>query len=181
MKKTIAFAGSNSRNSINHKLVQYAATLKEGTDIIDLKNYSDVPIYNFDDEKESGIPAKVMELYNIFKPYENVILASPEHNGMPPAFLKNILDWLSRAEGEKFFQDKKVLLLSTSPGGYGGQNNLKNLKNIMPYWGAEVVGSYSLPKFYENMDMENNVIINAEERSKLKAALQQLELSSSVV
>ena len=180
MKKSLAFAGSNSSSSINQKLINYAATLSDGTDVINLKDY-DVPVYSSDIEKEQGVPAKIQKLHALFMQYENIIMASPEHNGMPPAFFKNILDWLSRAEGEKFLKGKNVVLLSTSPGGFGGKNNLKNLGNIMPHWGANIVSSYSLPKFYENMDTENNVIINAEERSKLKAALQQLELSSSDV
>lgn len=181
MKHTIAFAGSNSKNSINEQLVKYAATLIEAVDVLDLKEYTDVPMYNLDDEQTSGIPPKIQELYQLFKPYKQVLIASPEHNGMPPAFLKNILDWLSRAEGEKFFQDKKVVLLSTSPGGYGGANNLKNLKNIMPYWGAEVVATYSLPAFHKNMDTQKNELTNEVEKSKLVAALQQLQLSTTDV
>lgn len=178
MNKTIAFAGSNSKNSINQQLINYAAKLLGNVDILDLKEYSDIPIYNLDDEKSKGIPLKIIELYKIFKPYQYVILASPEHNGMPPAFLKNILDWLSRAEGEKFFKNKKVVLLSTAPGSYGGANNLNNLKKIMPYWGAEVVATYSLPNFYDNMDTSENTLKNERETENLRLALQQLQLST---
>lgn len=171
MKKILAFAGSNSSNSINKQLVDYAATLIEGVDVIDLRDY-DAPIYSSDLEQSSGLPENIQKLYNLMLGYESIILASPEHNGFPPAFLKNILDWLSRAEGEKFLKDKKVALLSTSPGGYGGKNNLNNMKNVMPYWGANIVGTYSLSSFYDNM--ENGSIKSDEETTALKAVLDLL-------
>ena len=171
MKKILAFAGSNSSNSINKQLVDYAATLIEGVDVIDLRDY-DAPIYGSDLEQSSGLPESIQKLYNLIQGYESIIMASPEHNGFPPAFLKNILDWLSRAEGEKFLKDKKVALLSTSPGGYGGKNNLNNMKNVMPYWGANIVGTYSLSSFYDNM--ENGSIKSDEEIAALKAVLDLL-------
>ena len=106
MKKILAFSGSNSSKSINQQLVHYAASLQEGIDVIDLRDY-DAPIYGQDLEEAEGIPANIQKLYDLFIQYESVIIASPEHNGLPPAFLKNTLDWLSRTKGEKFLQDKK--------------------------------------------------------------------------
>jgi NAD(P)H-dependent FMN reductase len=179
MKNTLAFAGSNSKNSINHQLITYAAGLSEDIDVLDLREYASIPMYRFDDEQTQGIPPQIQELYTILKSYKNIILASPEHNGLPPAFLKNILDWLSRTEGEKFFQGKKIVLLSTSPGGYGGANNLINLKKIIPYWGADVVATFSLPKFYDNIVDGQFVFKNKAEEQQLLAALQKLEFSPS--
>jgi chromate reductase len=173
MKKTLAFAGSNSSTSINKQLVNYAASLIEGVDVIDLRDY-DAPIYSQDLEKSEGINQNIQKLYDLIKGYESVIIASPEHNGLPPAFLKNTLDWLSRCKGDGFLKDKKVALLSTSPGGFGGKNNLANLKNIMPYWGANIVGTYSLGKFFENMDSETNTLKSEDEKEALLALLKQL-------
>ncbi len=181
MNKTIAFAGSNAKKSINQQLTTYVANLSNEIDFLDLRDYADVPMYNFDDEQSSGIPAKIQALYTLLQSYKNVIMASPEHNGMPPSFLKNILDWLSRAEGEKFLQGKKVVLLSTSPGGYGGANNLNNLKNIIPYWGAEVVATFSLPKFYENIEEGQLIIKNANKKQELMTAISALEFSTTEV
>lgn len=55
MKKILAFAGSNSSNSINKQLVEYAATLQEGIDVIDLRDY-DAPIYSIDLEQAERHP-----------------------------------------------------------------------------------------------------------------------------
>ena len=40
--------------------------------------------------------------------------------------------------------------MSTSPGGGGGSSNLKYLIHSLPYQGATVAGSFSLPAFNDN-------------------------------
>ena len=70
-----------------------------------------------------------------------------------PAFLKNVIDWLSRATepGQPFFGETKkpVLLLSASPGETGGATNIKTMSELMPWWGGDVKGTYSLGSYYE--------------------------------
>jgi NAD(P)H-dependent FMN reductase len=57
MKNIIAFAGSNSKQSINKQLATYASSLVEDVNvtILDLNNY-DLPLYGIDLENEKGIP-----------------------------------------------------------------------------------------------------------------------------
>jgi NAD(P)H-dependent FMN reductase len=51
-----------------------------------------------------------------------------------------------------------MLLMTTSPGGYGGGNVMNTAKTFFPQFGAEVKETFSLPKFYENFDLETGVI-----------------------
>ena len=100
------------------------------------------------------------------------MIASPEHNGMMPAFFKNIIDWISRMDG-KIFQDKPVFLMSTAPGPGGGRNNLATMKSVVPHWGAsEVFADFYLPAFYDAFDTEQNRItdLSADERLKESVA-----------
>jgi len=84
-----------------------------------------------------------------------------------PSFFKNTIDWLSRINRE-FLKDKKIILLSTSPGKYGGKQSLEHTASIIPRFGGEVIGSYSLGSFYENVNLENGFAFNnAEEETKL--------------
>lgn len=55
--KILAFGASNSINSLNKKLAVYAANQIEEAEItiLDLNDF-EMPIYNIDREKESGIP-----------------------------------------------------------------------------------------------------------------------------
>ena len=79
------------------------------------------------------------------------MIAVPEHNGFMPAFLKNVIDWLSRLSTTEtgFFgtHNIPVLLLSTSPGANGGATSLQTLHSLMPWWGAEVKATFSLGCF----------------------------------
>ena len=48
--------------------------------------------------------------------------------------------------------------MSTSPGGYGGGNVMNTAKTFFPQFAADVKETFSLPKFYENFDLESGVI-----------------------
>jgi NAD(P)H-dependent FMN reductase len=176
MKKILAFAGSNSSTSVNRKLVEHAKSKTEthGVTLIDLLDY-DAPIFSEDLEKEKGVPESIMKLKEIFEEHDAFMIASPEHNGMMPAFFKNIMDWLSRAGG-KIFQEKPVLLMSTSPGPRGGQTNLANMKALFPYWGATAVfADFHLGSFYQAYDVERGSFTNPEAEERLQQAVAAYE------
>jgi chromate reductase len=151
MKKIIAFSGSNSSKSINQQLVKIVASMVSNAEIevIDLRDYP-APMYGIDEETTNGIPENMQQLSLKIAGADGVIIASPEHNGMTPAFLKSALDWISRT-GDKPFAGRKLLLLSTSPGGRGGVTNLNNMAAVMPHWGATVVDTLSVGKFYDKV------------------------------
>ncbi|PKA83825.1 NAD(P)H-dependent FMN reductase [Ulvibacter sp. MAR_2010_11] len=174
MKKIIVFTGSNSSNSINRQLSLYTASkLPEGmAEIINLNNFT-VPLYSEDLERAEGIPAPIVQLHALFKEANGFIIASPEHNGLLPAFFKNTIDWLSRVD-RNIFRDRPALLLSTSNGGYGGQFGLKILESILPRFGAQIVGSFSLGNFNENFDTTTGSIVNTIEMRKLEIEMERL-------
>lgn len=171
MERILAFAGSNHANSINKRLLKEALKLIEGYEVDEVElTELDVPMYGLDLEKEKGIPQDISKLREKLDKASVLIIASPEHNSMMPAFLKNILDWLSRT-GPKFLAGKKLVLLSTSPGGRGGKGNLENMANVMPHWGAEIVGVLSLGNFNDHFG--DNEVSN-EAKESLRKALSAL-------
>jgi NAD(P)H-dependent FMN reductase len=153
MKKILAFSGSNHSQSIHQNLIEVTASkvTKHEVSVIDLNNFP-LPIYSIDIESQ-GIPEQVKNLRAIMNEHDALIIASPEHNGSMPAFLKNVIDWLSRVSepGQPFFGESKkpVLLLSTSPGETGGATNIKTMAELMPWWGGDVKGTYSLGSYHE--------------------------------
>ncbi|WDE14072.1 NADPH-dependent FMN reductase [Thalassomonas haliotis] len=153
MKKILAFSGSNHSQSIHQHLIDFAASkvANNAVSVIDLKQFP-LPVYSQDIEAR-GLPDAAKDLRQLMAEYDALMIASPEHNGSMPAFLKNIIDWLSRVAepGQPFFGDisKPVLLLSTSPGQSGGATNLKHMAELMPWWGGEVKGCYSLGNYHE--------------------------------
>ncbi len=173
MKKIIAFTGSNNPNSINEKFVRYIISEfpEAKIEFLDLKVFN-VPIYSQAIE-EMGIPEKIRKLFQIFTEADGFILASPEHNGLPSAFLKNIIDWLSRID-QQFFGQKPILLLSTSPGVTGGRTHLQLLAGLVGRWGGNLVGQYSLGSFAENFDAGQEEVVNRAIWEKLSGLLSTL-------
>lgn len=151
MNKILAFSGSTSRKSINQTLIRLLANKVDQhyITVIELNDYQ-LPIYSPDIE-EVGFPEALLQFKAIFDSHDAYIIASPEHNGMMPAMLKNTFDWLSRMTDPKvasMFNNKPVLLLSTSPGARGGSTNLENMVKLMPFWGADVKAHHSFASFH---------------------------------
>lgn len=164
--KLLAFAASNSRKSINKQLVSYAAGLVDGAEveILDLNDY-ELPLYSTDLEQESGHPERARAFLSRIAASDAVLISFAEHNGSYTAAYKNLFDWSSRI-GQKVFQDKPLVLLSTSPGARGGASVLAAATASMPFFGGQVKASLAIPDFYQNFDVErgelNNVALNAQ-------------------
>ncbi|WP_407557214.1 NADPH-dependent FMN reductase [Winogradskyella sp. 4-2091] len=150
MKNIIAFAGSNSTTSINKKLVEYTSSLVKETEIniLDLNDF-ELPIYGVDLEQREGFPENAKRFAEAIKNSDGIILSLAEHNGAYSAVFKNLFDWISRIE-QKTFLNKPMLLMATSPGARGGVTVLEIAKGRFPYHDAQIVGTFSLPSFYDN-------------------------------
>lgn len=175
--KVLAFAASNSRQSINKQLVTHAAQLLQQNaaaefEVIDLNDF-EMPIYSSDRENESGIPEPAQAFRNKIAEADAIIISFAEHNGSYTAAYKNLFDWTSRID-QKVYQDKKAVLLATSPGPGGAQNVLGSAVGSAPYFALEVKGSLSVPSFYDNFNAEQGELTNAELAEALKEALAQL-------
>lgn len=155
--KILAFAGSTSSTSINRELVKFV--LKDFQDdeinLIDLNDF-DMPVFSVDREKK-GFPDEAHHFLKVIEECDAIICSLAEHNRSYSGAFKNVFDWASRIN-VKVFQNKPMLLMSTSPGGYGGGNVMNTAKTFFPQFGADVKETFSLPKFYENFDMESGVI-----------------------
>ena len=144
--KIIALSGSNSSNSLNTTLLHAVAALTaEDVEVTSIRDHP-ASLFSFDEQEANGIPQTIADLYARLMAADGVIISSPEYNSSMPGAFKNAIDWMSCIKGMGFFA-RPVLLLSTSPGERGGMTNLENLVKIMPFWGAEIVDSYSLPQF----------------------------------
>ena len=166
----LAFAGSNSSNSINYKLVRYTASLIDNREVqlLNMANFP-FPMYSEDYEKQKGFSNSLMELRDDIMSSEGVVISLNEHNSGPSAYFKNLIDWLSRLE-RKFLADKKVLLMAASPGGRGGISALDTIEKVLPRFGAEVVATFSMPSFHQNFDADKG-IVDPELAEKHKNAL----------
>jgi chromate reductase len=170
-RKVTCFAASSSRNSINKKLATYAAGLVEDAEveILDLNDF-ELPLFSADREAELGQPELAQAFLDKISGSDGLLISFAEHNGCYSAAYKNMYDWASRIQ-PKVYQDRRMVLLSTSPGGRGGKSVLELALSQIPRFGGEIRGSVSVPSFHENFDSDRSVITNPEIETEIRAAL----------
>ena len=172
MKKILAFGASNSKTSINKQLATYASSLLKNTEVevLDLNDF-DVPTYSVDLEGKSGIPDNAQQFLNKITASDGLIISLAEHNGAYTAIFKSLFDWTSRIN-VKLFQQKPMLLMSTSPGARGGQSVFEIAENRFPIHDANIVAKFSLPSFNDNFKEEK--IVDADLNTSLVEAVNTL-------
>jgi len=159
--KLLAFAATNSRSSINKQLVAHAANILKNevlsvetvdVELLDLNDY-EMPIYSQDRESENGIHDLAHLFHKKIGEADAILISYAEHNGTYTAAYKNVFDWTSRIDS-KVFQDKPMVIISTSPGPGGAASVLKTAKESAPFFAADVLADLSVASFYDVFDTE---------------------------
>lgn len=173
--KIIAFAGSNSSQSINKKLVSSVSKYyKEPDDTIEILDLNDfeMPLFSVDLEKRKGIPASAYAFAEKIDGADFLLISFAENNGNHTAAYKSLIDWVSRIPGRKIYNGKPVFIMATSPGKRGGQSVLDIATARLPFDGAEILESFSLPEFYQNFE-EGKGVVQVVLRSQLEAKVRK--------
>jgi len=171
--KILAFAGSSRRDSFNKKLVKIAA---EGARLagaeVTYVDFKDLPMPLFDEDLEAeGIPENVKTFKALMKAHQGLLIACPEYNSSITPLLKNAIDWASRPEpgepGLACFRDKVAVIMSVSPGAFGGLRGLVHVRAILGNIGVLVLPNQKgIAKAHEAFD----------ENGQLKDKQQQQEI-----
>ena len=179
--KLLAFAGSNSSQSINRQLVDYAIGLLASGEIegvpadaleistLDLSDF-EMPIYGIDRQEAGGIPQPAHDFYNELGAADALLISFAEHNGSYTVAFKNVYDWASRID-MRVYHDKPIVMLSTSPGGGGGGFVLRTAAHLAGYLGNEVLASLAVPRFGQNFDSESGTLSDPDLDAQLRQAL----------
>ncbi|MFK7980232.1 MAG: NADPH-dependent FMN reductase [Saprospiraceae bacterium] len=156
-KKILAFGASSSIHSINKKFATFAANqiADAAITILDLNDF-EMPIYSVDREAASGIPDLAKQFKKHIQDADGIIVSFAEHNGSYTAAYKNIYDWMSRLEGS-VWEEKTMILLSTSPGGRGAKTVLEAALSTYSRGNKNVVAHFSLPAFGQNFSVEGGI------------------------
>ena len=92
----LGISGSLRRDSLNRALLRAAASvLPDGVTLAD-GDISDLPLYNWDVEQESGYPEAVARFREQMEAADGLLISTPEYNNSMPGTLKNAIDWASR-------------------------------------------------------------------------------------
>jgi len=174
--KILAFGASYSKHSINKQFAIYVARLFENhsIEVLDLNEFY-LPLFTVDIEAENGHPELAKKFVRKLENADFIIISLSEHNGSYNSAFKNLFDWASRIK-QQMFENKKLLLLSTSPGGRGGANVLATALERFPRHGATILGSFSFPDFPQNFN-ENEGITNNALKEKLLELIDAIKIN----
>ena len=185
--RILVFAGSTRSGSFNARLAALAA--KElaliGADVtrISLEDYP-LPLYNGDDEVESGVPDNARNLKEMMAEHQGVFVASPEYNASVTPLLKNTIDWISRVRGRgepplAVFKNRAFALGGASDSAYGALRSLMALRQVLELGCGALVLPEQITVFHasEAFDEMDNL---KEERAQatLKRVVQRLAVAA---
>jgi len=176
--KILALAATSSTKSINGHLVRYAASQVEDAEIqiLNINDY-ELPLYSEDREEQLGKPELAKDFIEQIANSDAVIISFAEHDGSYTVAYKNLFDWASRVN-VKVFQNKPMVMLSTSPGPGGAASVLASATASAHFFDGVVKASLSVPSFYDNFDIEQGRITNDEINKQLYTVVNSLSKSS---
>ena len=160
-KQILALGASNSKNSINKTFAKHTGEFllnqfpEYQLKVLDLNDF-EMPIYSIDRENENGVPDKAKRFLASILESDGVILSLAEHNGAYTAAFKNIYDWASRIEKD-VWQNKPMLLLSTSPGPRGATFVLDLAQRTYQFSNKNQILRFSLPSFNNNFSKTEGI------------------------
>ena len=107
-------------------------------------------------KKKEGIPAEANLLYEKMASADLLNISLAEYDGSYTAAFKNLFDWMTR-HVTKCWENKKMLLLSTSPGQRGGKGVMDAALIRFPIHGANILEHFSLPGFHDTFSDETGI------------------------
>ena len=180
--RLLAFAGSLRAGSFNKRLVRIAAEAARAAGaevtLIDLLDFP-LPILNQDEEDAHGLPENAKKLKALFLSHHGLLIASPEYNSSLSGALKNVMDWVSRAESADepplaAYTGKTCALLGASPGALGGLRALVHLRAILGNIGVLVLpGQVCIPLADQAFE-ENGALKDGQKQKAVQALARAL-------
>ncbi len=143
----LCISGSMRGGSYNGYLLDHVAGYLPQSvrrDVL-LPQQANLPLFNEDIEGDARLREHVVQLHRRFSACRGIMVAAPEYNGQMTAYLKNLIDWVSRLayvdpQFTNPFVDKPLLLCSASTGASGGMAGIAHARALFGYVGALVMG-----------------------------------------
>lgn len=158
--RVLVFAASLRRASLNTRLASLAATVVEEQggvpDRATMEEF-ECPAYDNDVERDKGLPPNATRMRERLEAADAYIIASPEYNASMPGYLKNAIDWVSRARPQPF-NGRQGMLVSASPSMAGGNRGLWSLRIPLEHLGSRVYPDmFSLAQAHEAFDPSGRI------------------------
>jgi chromate reductase, NAD(P)H dehydrogenase (quinone) len=145
--RLLLVSGSRRRDSYNSRLLRHLAHRLQSRCRVEVLDpaLTDLPLFDQDLEVDSNVIERVAALHRRFETSHGLVVATPEYNGMPTPYLKNIVDWVSRlphvdSSFANPFRERPLLLCSASTGWSGGAVAIPHVRALFGYLGCLVIG-----------------------------------------
>ncbi|MBA2459315.1 MAG: NAD(P)H-dependent oxidoreductase [Gemmatimonadales bacterium] len=125
--RVLGIPGSLRSGSFNRALLEAARELAPPELIIEVRELTDVPLFNQDLESDR-VPAAVRELRSALRHSDGLLLVTPEYNHGVPGVLKNAIDWLSQPPRQSALEGKPTALMGASTGLAGTARSQSQLR-----------------------------------------------------
>ena len=131
-----------------------------------------LPIYDGDLDTETPPPV-VADMRRELGDSHAVLIGTPEYNYNIPGGLKNFIDWASRPFAKHCLIGRRMGVFGCAPGDRGGKASVDYLRNMIPLFGATLVGPELLfPKI--NTQIAADGTVDASVRGPLLALAHEL-------
>ena len=117
----------------------------------------ELPIYDGDLDTETP-PRVVADMRRELTESHAVLIGTPEYNYNIPGGLKNFVDWASRPFAKHSLIGRRMGVFGCAPGDRGGKASVEYLRNMIPLFGATLVGPELLfPKINTKIGTDGSV------------------------
>jgi len=139
-KQILVISGSLRKGSYTTALCRAVCGLQiEGAKFV-MRDYArTLPIYDGDLDTDTP-PTQVAEMRSEIAESHALLIGTPVYNYNIPGGLKNFVDWASRPYANHSFIGRRMGVFGCSPGESGGKQSVEYLRNIIPLFGATLIG-----------------------------------------
>ena len=138
-KNTIVVSGSLRKGSYTTALCR-AIIAESGSLGFVLRDYvRELPMYDGDLDTDTP-PTVVAQMRRELSESHAVLIGTPEYNYNIPGGLKNFIDWASRPFAQHSLIGRRMGVFGCAPGERGGKASVEYLRNMIPMFGATLVG-----------------------------------------
>lgn len=159
-KQLIVVSGSLRTGSFTTALCRAIAAGMAGDTSVDvmLRDYvRALPIYDGDLDTDTPPPV-VAEMRRELAAAHAILIGTPEYNYNIPGGLKNFIDWASRPFAKHCLIGRRMGVFGCAPGDRGGKASVDYLRNMIPMFGATLVGPELLiPKVNTKIAADSSV------------------------
>jgi chromate reductase len=170
----VGISGSLRRGSYNTALLRAVQDLVPEGVTMDILDLGEIPMYNWDDERDHGFDEAVKVLRDRVGAADGIVFATPEYNFSVTGALKNAIDWLSRGPDSPL--DYMPAAIMGAGGGSGTRASQRHLRDILAHNRFCVVAEPQVTVAKAPAHFDGLTLVDEEIRDDIRLMLERLVL-----